>query len=71
MDQLRFIQTRALQLIDHLTAVSGYCQIVLDTEVEPTIKLHLEKISNSVSKAAQSVQRCLTMVNDIESSDRV
>lgn len=71
LDQLRVMQKRGRQLIDQLAAVSGYCQIVLHTDLEPIAQLHLEKICHSVSRAAHSVQGCLAMVNEIEKSGSV
>lgn len=68
LDQLRLLQKRAHHLIDQLTVISGYCQVAMDADVEPTVQFHLEKIFASVAKAAQSVQYCLALVNDTERS---
>ena len=68
LDQLGIMRTRALQLIDHLTALSGYGQIALDADLEPATRAQLEKILDTVSKAVQSVQSCLAMVKFIEDS---
>jgi hypothetical protein len=69
LEQLHIMRTRALQLLDQLTALSGYGQIAQDTDLNPAARLQVEKILKIVSKAVQSIQSCLAMVKDIEDSD--
>lgn len=64
--RLQAMRHRAHQLINHLTAISGYTQLALTRKPGSCINTELEKIVKTVNRASKEVLSWLASLNEVE-----
>ena len=64
--RLQGMRHSAYQLINHLTAISGYTQLVLTRNPGLCINTELEKVVKAVNRASEEVLSCLASLNEVE-----
>jgi hypothetical protein len=60
------MRNRVHRLINHLTAISGYTQIVLMRKPSSSLRAELEKIVQAVNSASEEVRSCVASLNEVE-----
>jgi nitrogen-specific signal transduction histidine kinase len=64
--RLRAMRYRAHQILNQLTAISGYAQIALTSEPSSRRERELTKIVQAVNRASREVLSCLATIGDVE-----